>query len=66
VLFDTDQWREFVEEVGGRDDLTHIFIVTDSEATFQQVTGELPRRLGCTQLYEDYLHNFQINTRGRR
>lgn len=66
VLFDTDQWREFVDEVGKRDDLMHIFIVTDSEATFQQVTAELPRGLACTQLYEDYLHNFQINTRGRR
>jgi adenine-specific DNA-methyltransferase len=66
VLFDTDQWREFVDEVSKRNDLTHIFVVTDSEAAFQQVVGELPRRLGRTQLYEDYLHNFQINTRGRR
>ena len=66
VLFDTDQWREFVDEVAKRDDLVHIFIVTDSEATFQQVTSELPRGPGCTQLYEDYLHNFEINTRGRR
>lgn len=66
VLFDTDQWREFVDEVGQRDDLAHLFIVTDSDATFQQVSGELPRNVECTQLYEDYLHNFQINTRGRR
>lgn len=66
VLFDTDHWREFVDEVGKRDDLAHLFIVTDSEAAFQQVAGEVPRSLVCTQLYEDYLHNFQINTRGRR
>ena len=66
VLFDTDQWREFVSEVANRHDLRHIFVVSDSESTFQQVIGELPRRLDCTQLYEDYLHNFQINTRERR
>lgn len=66
LLFDTDQWREFVHEVDKRDDLTHIFVVTDSEAAFQQMVSEFPRGLGCTQLYEDYLHNFQINTRGRK
>ncbi len=66
VLFEIDQWREFVNDVADRSDLRHIFVVTDSESTFQQVIGELPRPLGCTQLYEDYLHNFQINTRERR
>jgi adenine-specific DNA-methyltransferase len=66
VLFETDEWREFVNHVAKRTDLNHVFVVTDSEATFQQVTSELPRSLECTQLYEDYLHNFQINTRGRR
>jgi len=65
VLFDTDQWRGFVDEVAKRADLTHAFIVTDSEATFQQILSELPSNIGCTQLYEDYLRTFQINTKGR-
>jgi adenine-specific DNA-methyltransferase len=64
VLFDTDQWRGFVEKATQRVDLRHVYVVTDSEATFQQVVADLPGSLPCTQLYEDYLHNFQINTRG--
>ena len=65
VLFDTDEWRGFVDKVTTRKDLTHAFIVTDSDATFQQILSELPSYLGCTQLYEDYLRTFQINTKGR-
>jgi len=65
VLFDPDEWRGFADAVSQRDDLTHTFIVTDSEATFQQILTELPSHLGCTQLYEDYLRTFQINTKGR-
>ncbi|MBE7192970.1 MAG: site-specific DNA-methyltransferase [Gordonia polyisoprenivorans] len=65
VLFDTDQWRGFVDCVGERDDIGHVFIVTDSDATFQQILSELPSNVGCTQLYEDYLRTFQINTKGR-
>lgn len=65
VLFDTDHWRSFVDAVARRADLSHAFVVTDSEATFQQILSELPDHLDCTQLYEDYLRTFQINTKGR-
>lgn len=65
VLFDTDQWRGFVDEVATRKDLTHAYIVTDSDATLQQIVSELPSYLGFTQLYEEYLRTFQINTKGR-
>lgn len=66
ILFDADEWREFADAIAARDQkLTHVFIVTDSEATFQQIIRELPGRLGTTQLYSDYLHTFEINTTGR-
>jgi len=64
VLFDVDDWRSFVDAV--RDSTaTHAFIVTGSESTFQQIAGELPTHVDSTQLYDDYLRTFQINTRGR-
>ncbi|MGV1009096.1 MAG: hypothetical protein ACOYBY_10900 [Dermatophilaceae bacterium] len=65
VLFEVDVWRSFVEAVRLRDDLTHVFVVTDSDAVFQQISLELPTSLPRTQLYSDYLHTFEVNTRGR-
>ncbi len=64
VLFDIDVWPKFVKAIRGRDDLEHVFIVTDSLAMYQQVVAELPVELETTMLYEDYLRNFEINIGG--
>ena len=64
VLFDTNTWREFADAVEKRTGLASLFIVTDSESTFQQIAGELPTNIPCTQLYEDYINTFEINTIG--
>lgn len=64
ILFDTNTWRGFVDAVIARLDVTHVYIVTDSEAAFQQILSELPTHIECTQLYSDYLHNFEVNTKG--
>jgi adenine-specific DNA-methyltransferase len=61
VLFDIDAWRGFVDAVQSRPDATHAFVVTDSEAAFQQVVAELPTSIETRQLYTDYLHSFTIN-----
>ncbi|MEU0570316.1 DNA methyltransferase [Nonomuraea sp. NPDC005983] len=65
ILFDTDHWREFVDHVQKHTDIVHAFVVTDSEATFQQILTELPTNIDSTQLYGDYLSTFEINTRGQ-
>lgn len=65
ILFNVDAWREFADAVNERQDVTHAFIVTDSEAAFQQIYTELPTNVISTQLYSDYLHTFEINTRGQ-
>lgn len=65
VLFVADEWRAFVQNVARRADIAHVFIVTDSEAIFQQISSELPTQVQATQLYEDYLRTFEINTKGR-
>jgi len=66
VLFDTDHWSEFVDAVLARTDaIAHAFVVTDSEATFQEIIRALPTSMSATQLYADYLRTFEINTTGR-
>ena len=65
VLFETDDWRDFVDAVKARPDVSHVFIVSDSESAFQQIASELPTAVASTRLYDDYIRTFQINTRGR-
>ena len=64
ILFDLKFWHEFAEAVRARTDLTHIFVVTDSLAQYQQVVAELPATVEVSMLYEDYLRNFEINVGG--
>jgi adenine-specific DNA-methyltransferase len=64
VLFDINHWHDFAEAIRERDDLTHIFVITDSVAQYQQVVAELPPTADVSMLYEDYLRNFEINVGG--
>jgi len=64
VLFDINRWHEFAEAIREREDLRHVFIVTDSQAQYQQVVAELPQTADVSMLYEDYLRNFEINVGG--
>lgn len=61
VLFNPAYIRELVEDLGGRDEVVRAFIVTNSTAVYQQAAAELPAHVEPSMLYEDYLHNFQIN-----
>ena len=66
ILFDTNKWRDFADAINDRaNEVAHVFIVTDSDATYQQILNELPSAVGSTQLYADYLKTFEINTKGR-
>lgn len=60
VLVDETRFADFAEELEGRDDLTHAFLVTDSEDAFQEMAGRLTVPT-IIQLYRDYLENFVIN-----
>ena len=61
VLLDEDVYREFLAEIRQRTDLTHVWLVTDSEAAFAQMRSRLPKELAVGMLYRDYLRNFRIN-----
>lgn len=65
VLFKPSRLKRFLAALGSRPDVTHVWVVTDSEAAYAEACGSLPRHVVHTsQLYRDYLRTFQIN--GRR
>lgn len=60
VLIQEKRFKEFYRHIEGRDDLTHVFIVTNSASTYHNLREEIevPH---VVQLYKDYLQNFKIN-----
>lgn len=67
VLFDVAAAHEFAEAVTKREkDLQHVFVVADSESSYQAAISYLPTsmRISTTRLYADYLHSFEINGKG--
>ena len=60
VLVEEARFADFAAELAGRDDLTHAYLVTDSEEAFQEMAGQL-KVPNVIQLYRDYLENFVIN-----
>ena len=60
VLLEETQFADFAAELEGRGDLTHVFLVTDSEEAFQEMSEQL-KVPTVIQLYRDYLENFVIN-----
>jgi adenine-specific DNA-methyltransferase len=63
VLADETRFADFLAAVSGRKDLTHIFLVTDSEDAFREMAEQLAAP-HIIQLYRDYLENFMINRGG--
>jgi adenine-specific DNA-methyltransferase len=60
VLVSEARFAEFRAKLEGRPDLTHVFLVTDSEEAFQEMAAQVTAP-HVIQLYRDYLENFAIN-----
>lgn len=60
VLIDETRFSTFLKALEGRSDITHVFIVTDSEEAFQEMAVRV-NAPQVIQLYRDYLENFLIN-----
>lgn len=60
VLIQERRFKDFHRHIEGRDDLTHVFIVTNSRDTFHNLREEV-KSPHVVQLYKDYLDNFKIN-----
>ena len=63
ILFQEEKFRRFSKGLESRPDITHVWIVTDSEDAFAEMRSALPARIETSMLYRDYLRNFKINTR---
>lgn len=63
VLFREERFSSFRRALEKRMDISHVWIVTDSEDAFAEMRSALSPRLVTSMLYRDYLRNFIINTR---
>jgi adenine-specific DNA-methyltransferase len=62
VLLRETSLRKFASELAKRPDVTHVWLVTDSERAFADMRSALPGEHAVSMLYRDYLRNFTINT----
>jgi adenine-specific DNA-methyltransferase len=62
VLFAVEDWRAFVDAVDARPDITHVYVLADSVAQFQQIAAALSPTVRASILYDDYLRSFELNT----
>ena len=68
VLFDVDVLTAFADAVTVAATTgtppSVVFVITDSEAEYQEAVERLPVGIETVQLYEDYLSNYTINITG--
>ena len=61
VLFRESAFRRFAKALESRSDVSHLWLVTDSERAFADMRAALPSGYSVSMLYRDYLRNFAIN-----
>ena len=61
VLLKEDCYGEFALKLAERHDITHVFLVTDSTESFNDMVTGLGRQFTCLQLYRSYIDTFRIN-----
>lgn len=62
ILIDETYFAEFSKRVSEKGNLSYIFIVTNSEEAFREMSSQI-NIANVTQLYCDYIDNFVINSR---
>lgn len=62
VLLDERRFRQFQAALKMRADVTHVWLVTDSDDAFVEMKAKLPERLRVSVLPRDYIRHFRINT----
>ena len=61
VLIDEHAFTRFKKAIAKRNDLKHIFLVTDSIEAYRRMIAQLPEGIQTKMLYKSYLDNFKIN-----
>jgi adenine-specific DNA-methyltransferase len=64
VLLDEDHFRTFRTTLAKRPEITHVWLVTDSEAAYARMRAQIAGRAFVGMLYRDYLRNFRVNVDG--
>ncbi len=65
ILFKESKFEKFRELLSERPDITHVWVVTDSEEAYMEMCSDLPPGILTSMLYRDYIRNFQdIRSRG--
>ncbi|HVM06925.1 MAG TPA: DNA methyltransferase [Acidimicrobiales bacterium] len=59
VLLRASRFRRFAAELEKRTDVTHVWLVTESEEALAEMTEALPAHLQVGRLYADYLERFR-------
>lgn len=62
ILFEDASLWAFEKAIEGRDDVTHLFVVTDSEEAFIDARELVGHGRKTSMIYRDYLRTFRINT----
>ena len=60
ILKEEDAYRAFKKAMEGHNDISTVFIITDSDSDFREMSADFSGKM-CYQLYRDYLDNFSIN-----
>lgn len=60
VCFRDSAFGGFCEALNARPDVTHAYLVTNSEDAYTQMRAALPPRLTTHRLYRDYLRSFRL------
>ena len=60
VLFREGKFGAFCEALAARPDITHVYLVTNSEDAYTQMRAALPPHLVTRRLYRDYLRSFRL------
>ncbi|HCG00489.1 MAG TPA: hypothetical protein DEV93_08070 [Chloroflexi bacterium] len=63
VLFRESRFRPFRAALDQRPDVTHVWLVTDSEQAFAEMCAALPADKRVAMLYRDYLRHFRARAR---
>lgn len=64
VLLQEHKFSEFLTQIKNRNDITHVFLVTNSDDAFFEMKADL-NVPNIVMLYKNYLKNFEINKQWR-
>jgi adenine-specific DNA-methyltransferase len=61
ILIEESSFAEWRKALSERPEISHVFIVTDSEEAYRDMCRKLPRKIEAKMLYRSFLENFRIN-----